>query len=254
MSETAEKIRGLVGALSSGAGRGAGAELWTLVFYLCAWRKQDGRLYQGKQRCEWQGLEKAQADLWMRQVNSWQQLDLVVVGRTAKGAFLVRHIDLAEQSDDDLTRLGEIWQQPVVLETALFGGLELDRGLDMYDGVADWGGTEISLSLSCEDAAMPESALATATALFEQQAHWQRQAVACAVEKLLPLKNENWLAEDQSPLTEEAFRSHLELQSIVAEDEGTFIFYFDDGDLFWGHAIVVSGSLAQGATDADIAG
>lgn len=254
MTETGEKITGLVGALLAGAGRVGRSENCTLVFYFCAWRTQDGRLLQGKQRCEWQGLDEAQAAAWMQRITSWQQLELVVAGRTTTGALLVQQIGFPEQPDDDLTRLGEIWQQPVVLETALFGGLELDRGLDMYDGVADWGGTEISLSLSCEDAAMPESALATATALFEQQAHWQRQIVACAVEKLLPLKNENWLAEDQSPLTEEAFRGHLEVQSIVAEDEGAFTVYFDDGDLFWGHAIVVRGSLAQGATDADIAG
>ena len=46
----------------------------------------------------------------------------------------------------------------------------------------------------------------------------------------------------------------MRLTSINTYPEGGFEFWHDDGDLFWGHYIQVSGSLDEGLTSADIPG
>jgi len=73
-----------------------------------------------------------------------------------------------------------------------------------------------------------------------------------AVQELLPLKNDAWLGDDETEFSPEEFKSKMTLQSISIHPDGDFDFWHDDGDLFWGHSIQVSGSLADGPTAADI--
>jgi hypothetical protein len=46
----------------------------------------------------------------------------------------------------------------------------------------------------------------------------------------------------------------MKLESITVHPDGRFEFWFDDGDLFWGHSIAVRGSLAEGPTEASVEG
>jgi hypothetical protein len=46
----------------------------------------------------------------------------------------------------------------------------------------------------------------------------------------------------------------MKLTSISIGSEGTFEFWHNDGDLFYGHSIQIGGSLAKGLTRADIPG
>jgi hypothetical protein len=50
------------------------------------------------------------------------------------------------------------------------------------------------------------------------------------------------------------FQKQMKLQSINVAGDGRFEFWHHDGDLFWGHAIQISGTLKDGLTDADIPG
>lgn len=51
-----------------------------------------------------------------------------------------------------------------------------------------------------------------------------------------------------------AFVGRMRLESISVDKEGNFDFWHDDGGLFFGHSIVVRGSLGEGCVDADIPG
>ncbi len=46
----------------------------------------------------------------------------------------------------------------------------------------------------------------------------------------------------------------MSLASISVSEEGSFSFWHSDGDLFWGHSIMIAGNLTDGLTDADIPG
>ena len=63
-----------------------------------------------------------------------------------------------------------------------------------------------------------------------------------------------YLEEDEEELDAEKFESRLELESIEVRPDGEFCFWFEDGDLFWGHSITVEGTLEGGPEQADIQG
>ena len=48
--------------------------------------------------------------------------------------------------------------------------------------------------------------------------------------------------------------SRMKLETISVHQEEDFEFCFKDGDLFWGHAILVRGNLKKGIENAEIAG
>lgn len=55
-------------------------------------------------------------------------------------------------------------------------------------------------------------------------------------------------------MTAEQFKARMKLEGITPHPDGPFDFWHDDGDLFWGHSIQISGNLSEGPTHADIPG
>jgi hypothetical protein len=87
-----------------------------------------------------------------------------------------------------------------------------------------------------------------------EQARWHEAALDRAATQLLELKNDIWLNEDEVPLTREQFQARMKLEAIALEADGSVAFWFDDGDLFFGHGICVSGSVEKGFTSANLRG
>jgi hypothetical protein len=93
-----------------------------------------------------------------------------------------------------------------------------------------------------------------AHALWDAPAAWDDRVRAFAVSRLLGLKNDAWLGDDESALTTAQFTARMTPQAVTLDPDGSFTFFYADGDLFWGHSILVSGTIADGPADADIAG
>ncbi|RZK57401.1 MAG: DUF2262 domain-containing protein [Pedobacter sp.] len=74
------------------------------------------------------------------------------------------------------------------------------------------------------------------------------------ISKLLQLKNDSWLDEDQQPVTKEDFIKSMQLISIDFASNAAFDLYFDDGDLFYGHTIIVNVNSKREIKNASIAG
>ncbi|SCW74009.1 hypothetical protein SAMN04487970_103760 [Paenibacillus tianmuensis] len=66
------------------------------------------------------------------------------------------------------------------------------------------------------------------------------KARAFAADELLELKNDNWLVEDEEPVTKKDFVQRMSIETIAFDEDGAFEIWFADGDLFWGHSIMVS--------------
>ena len=75
----------------------------------------------------------------------------------------------------------------------------------------------------------------------------------CA-DNLLELKNESWADSEEEQVTEEEFKNLLLLESIKIESDGRLELIFQDGDLFWGHLIVVRSDADYKLNYADIEG
>jgi hypothetical protein len=71
---------------------------------------------------------------------------------------------------------------------------------------------------------------------------------------LLEVKNGSWLNEGELPMSEAQFMRKMKLESITVEEDGSFDFWFEDGDIFWGHSIEVRGDQERGFFDAGFHG
>ena len=138
-------------------------------------------------------------------------------------------------------------KSPATFDDPQLGGLTAHPILG-WVGEAEWLGENCSLSITHVDD------LATAHALWGEQRRWTIDAVNLAAERLIGLKNSNWLADGEPPVSIAEFRARIKLTSISVGKDGAFVFYFDDGDLFWDHTIVIEGNLRDGLTKASLAG
>lgn len=163
---------------------------------------------------------------------------------------------LMEDSDEDLLAIAEEVQKPVILSTERFGKLTLDRSIDWFEGKAKWNEKTIDITFSAEpgEQKLPDQALQTAEQLWADQAEWNKKIEDYVIQELLELKNGTWLDEGEKEVTRQQFLDRMTLTSISIDPDGEFEFWYDDGDLFWGHSISVRGNLKDGLLDAGIQG
>jgi hypothetical protein len=243
--------RGVNGSMSRGDAE------WILLFQLDGWRVGDGVLRTDKLVVR-QLVEREAIDRMRARVKPYQ-LIRIRARLSEQNVFNRPEALLLEVVDDgindpQLAAHARALQKPVTMEDPVLGILTLDRRLDFYSGNARWRGADIEVMLIAYNDAERAAALATAHALFAAQDDWQARVTAFAVEKLLALKNDVWLGEDETRFSARQFRKQLRLYSINVYPEGRFEFWFEDGDLFWGHDIEIDGSLKDGPRDANLAG
>ncbi|HNX58970.1 MAG TPA: DUF2262 domain-containing protein [Spirochaetota bacterium] len=128
-------------------------------------------------------------------------------------------------------------------------------GTFTWDDNYEWWETElksgkriVSISISPEN---PDDDISRYSGLIKWIMKNTKEIGEYAASELLENHNENW--NDGKPITSAKFVSKLGLDSIHIDPDGISV-YFDDGDLFYGHCIIVSIDHNNNFTGADIAG
>ncbi|OYY89403.1 MAG: hypothetical protein B7Y45_12420 [Sphingomonas sp. 28-66-16] len=142
------------------------------------------------------------------------------------------------------------------LVDSVLGELRYNAKLGWYDADVQWCGASASMSLSVEQVDDLPGAAATAKALLEGQTTWQARMMEAVVRDLLDLKNGEWFdpEHDAAPYTPETLVAPLTLEGATIFADGTATFFFEDGNLFFGHTILVAVDTASGDVTADLAG
>jgi len=247
-----KQLRGLVDALGSAGGSVGGTDRWSLVFHLAAWRG-DKNLRREKLRCEMPVSKPALAE-FMKLIRPYSIIEARIADVTPKGVALLETVRVFPGEDGELNNVKDELLTPIRIDTPHFGVLELDRRFGHYVGQIDWCGSKVALNLSCSDHKAPDAVLAVAQALFSAREDWSTRVKEFAADRLLSLKNDNWLQDDENDLSRGDFISRMTLKEISIDESGSFTFWHDDGDLFWGHTIAIRGSITEGLNDADIPG
>ena len=171
-------------------------------------------------------------------------------GRVSEDGQRLLLLDLPEPGfDPDLKAILEEQKKPVTFWEEGLGTFTLDRRVDWFETEVDWLGGQISLVFDAgEDRA---EVLQRAKALLSGAADWDERIRAYAADDLLASAND-W-AEDEE-ITREQFIQRMELESIEIRADGSFEFWFADGDMFYGHSIHVSGDMENGPDRADMEG
>ena len=150
------------------------------------------------------------------------------------------------------------YRRPVVLKDEELGELSLDKDLDTFEGGISWRGEDIDISLEVDSSSEDTwtAAVAAMKQMMTDQDRWDRDMRAFAARELTGLACD-WResADEEVPeITEESFAQRLGLTSIAMDPDGSFSAYFDDDDMFFGHCVVVYGTLADGVASAVMAG
>ncbi len=253
----AVEITGVVSASGYGAAKSHGEILWSLLITLDAWRVGSGPV-----RTESLTLRRKVSRKGLQAFQDRIEAETVIKVRArlpeknvfgSPEAFLEELIE-RDSDDSELHEYLAGLQKPVTRQDDFFGTLTFDRRLHWYTANAIWNGDPIDLHVSGDQPDHVDSALQVARALWDDQITWSQRIRDYAVQELLHVKNENWLDQGEAELGAEQFMNKMRLQAITVHADGSFVFWHDDGGLFWGHSIQIRGTLSEGPTDADIPG
>ena len=247
-------ILAVTGANGFGGGRSRGEELWTASIGLTAWMEEDSPdIHRGEFVLSTVGDDQLLEILRQR-----TRPDFIIKfrGRVSEDGARLLLLDLPEPAfDPDLKAILEEQKKPVTFWEEGLGTFTLDRRVNWFETAADWLGTEISLVFDREEDR--GDCVRNAKALLSDAAGWDRRVREYAADELLSTAND-WAGqmEDEEPqeITREQFMERMEPESIEVRADGSFEFWFGDGELFYGHSIHVQGNLTDGPSWAQMEG
>ncbi len=247
-------ILAVTGANGFGGGKTRGEALWTVSIGLTAWMEEDSPdIHRGEFVLSTVGDEQLLEVLRRR-----TRPDFIIKfrGRVSEDGRRLLLLDLPEPGfDPDLEAILEEQKKPVTFWEEGLGTFTLNRQVDWFETEIQWLGAEISLVFDAEEDRA--EVLRKAKALLADAVSWDKRVREYAADELLELAND-WAEqmEDEEPqeIAREQFMERMELESIEIRADGSFEFWFADGDLFYGHSIHVSGDMENGPDDAGMEG
>lgn len=249
-------IRGVVDANGPGGGKVPPEKLWSLNLSLVAWREMQGKIHNTELE-----IYKNVSDEELNQIQelvkpeSLIQFKAKLSNNSPFGDSRAQLISVMNSPDDkELIDALNKYKVPVKINHPKLGELILNKSVDWFEGQISWLGKSIELAVSLDEGDNPNLSILTAEALCKDMDSWSKRINNYAISELLELKNDNWLGENEKEIGPTEFLQAMELNSIIVHPEGGFEFWHSDGDLFWGHSILISGSITEGPNDADIPG
>lgn len=243
-------VLAVTGANGFGGGRMGGEELWTASIGLTAWMEEDSPdIHRGEFVLSTIGDDQLLEILRRRTPR-----DFIVKfrGRVSEDGRRLLLLNLPEPGfDPDLKVILEEQKKPVTIEEEGLGVFTLNRQVNWFEAGVDWLGTEISLVFDREEDRA--SCAANARALLASAADWDRRVREYAAGELLDSAND-WAEDGEEPITREQFMERMEPESVEIRADGSFEFWFADGEMFYGHSIHVSGNLTGGPDAAQMEG
>ena len=243
-------ILAVTGANGFGGGKTSGEELWTASIGLTAWMEEDSPdIHRGEFVLSTIGDDQLLEILRRRTPR-----DFIVKfrGRVSEDGRRLLLLDLPEPGfDPDLKAILEEQKKPVTIEEEGLGVFTLNRQVNWFEAGVDWLGTEISLVFDREEDRA--GCAANARALLASAADWDRRVREYAAGELLDSAND-WAEDGEEPITREQFMERLEPESVEIRADGSFEFWFADGEMFYGHSIHVTGNLEKGPDFAQMEG
>jgi len=140
------------------------------------------------------------------------------------------------------------------IDHSILGHLEYDDRLDMYSTKVVFDGQLADLRLHNGGALGEPPSILHAVRIASNIDQLGLAAKECAVIDLLELKNQDWREEDEAEVTGDEFKRPMRLEGIIVYTNGRAEFFYLDGDLFWGHCILVQMDAGGRFDNAHIAG
>ena len=241
----------VTGAKGFASDKAADEELWTASMELTAWMEDNS---PNIQRGEFKLVAKGDETL-MNFLRQRVPRDFILKCRvrlSLDGTSLLL-TNLPEPGfDPDLKAILEEQKKPVAVEVEGLGKFMLNRSVGVLQAEIQFMGQGVQL---CFDKDEDRAACGrTAKAVLDDLIALDEKARSLAADKLLELANE-WAADaDGEEVSREEFLSRMTLETIDVAERESYDLWYNDGELFFGHVIHVSGNLNEGVTDAQMEG
>jgi len=243
-SHMSPKVEGIITPL--GASAGSDGKSWSLGFRLNPWRVKSGEIVL-TDLCIQIPMDKDEASAAM---SDWPGGDVVRLQLCEEPLqpregypWWFAHGSLPLDRIEPDSEIGAIIVERAktrACDDPELGRLTLDRRFDSYATQRQANGLDYELSVETRD---PEDDVEVARAIRDASRHvmsFERNlpAISDAIaDEMLDDYNETW-REEGPPISRTAFMKNVRLSSFVVCLEGA-VAYFDDNDLFAGHAIEV---------------
>jgi hypothetical protein len=165
--------------------------------------------------------------------------------------YLVLKVLEWDAGQKELEALAAYLQQPKYIHTQR-GDFLLNRQYKWYEMKTPDCGFTLDADEGSDETC--EAALATYKKHEMNMPELDRQLRAYAAGHMLDTAND-WLGDaDEEPITAEQFADRITLSELAFRNDGSIEAYYDDGDIFWGHCIIVRMDKNGNIEDAEIAG
>ena len=243
---------GLIGANAPGGSRSEGNE-WKLVISFVAIREPDSSAAERNVHC---AMTVSHKDLrrHMDRLKPYQVIEVEVDDDSDPHRIIITKIKRIGLKDKALLAIAEKLRESVIFDGGELGEFVLDRRIGCYTGNVEWQNRTIKLRLESSHAEEPVKAMEWAKILLNAEDTWNARIGAFVIEKMLDMKNGEWRDDDETEITGPEFLKRMVPTSLELTEEGSFTFWFDDGELFFGHSIMVDGHLESGLRNASLFG
>ncbi|UKN03461.1 DUF2262 domain-containing protein [Paracrocinitomix mangrovi] len=229
-------------------------DTWTLFFSVLAYSENDSDLIEEKITVH-KTTTQEKAKKLMNQIEPLSLLKFSgeIVQEKNRRKLIMNDLIDSNWKNEKFTSFIADRIKPVHFESSLFGQLTLERAYDWFSGTGTWCEHKVGINYSSQEhnAAKVEEFAKT---VVSDQTEWSKKINSGIIKDLLNLKNTSWLEDDEPTISEQDFLDKISLETITFYDDGSFEFWYNDGDLFWGHSIQVDGSINDGIDRATIVG
>ncbi|MBR6044507.1 MAG: DUF2262 domain-containing protein [Ruminococcus sp.] len=226
---------------------GQSPELFLHAYMLGFIDLQTGKRVEGKKLMTWDGTpEEDRTKCYRDYFQEGVIYRVQGIPLKDKDNFYPIKILVKGQSCDWLWGLWEEFNKPVTMQSELFGELHLNKKYGTFYGKFNWLGTEIEVSFNTDEDD-DAGCLAHLEEFCRDAERRDKEIRAYAADELTYLAND-WRDDDHldEEITEEDFARRIIISSVEMSSEGDWYVWFDDGDMFAGHSVRVSGD-AMGA-------
>ena len=227
------------------ADRKEGEELWTLTTPLTAWMDEDDGVVSTRP-----ALLQILADDRLREYLRHQlPANFIIKARVRSGvdADAFQLVGMPEPGfDPELKAILNEQVKPVTLDAEGIGTFTLIRSANWFATQIDWAGQSVQLTIN--NGTEQEAALSVARTLLSDPEGWDARLRGFVADRLLEAINDQM---EDEPVTREELLESLGAESVQVEDEGAFSVWYA-GDVLFGKAVRVTGTVAEGPVDAQL--
>ncbi len=141
-----------------------------------------------------------------------------------------------------------------IIDHPTFGRLALNPKVGSYACEIGTGPSKVPLAFVPDDPNQPQACLRRGPRNGADAKSLVKKARDFATSKLLTLRNRTWREDHEKVLAAKQFAARLKIAGLHVYEDGSCVVCFDDGDLFWGHSVVVSVGPRGATRSANIEG